>query len=1562
MNGNEDDDEMRGGTGTDTMNGDADDDEMYGDDAADAMHGNAGNDYMRGGVGTDTMDGDADTDEMYGDNDVDVMRGGGADDLMRGGSGDDKIEGNGNSSQALPLDVPSNPLSPLNADLDLTEGAGNAWTASGGGDGDVIYGDADQDDIVGGSQGTPAAADGGDTILGNAAQDVIVGDDGDITRPGGADADGTTTRSVDLRNPGTDGGADYVQGNDENDDVYAGGAGDLVHGDLGDDYVEGNGGSDGDPAGDHLPVAAIGLYGDAGQDDLIGGTSQGTGGVADGADDIWGGQGADVATGDNADLTRASGSDCPAEPNGSAGYDCNTFRLDAADVVIRRIQLSDVATTGAAAPAGSSAGDTIGGQDGHDRLYGQGGDDWIEGGGNDDFAFGNADSDTIFGGDGQDDLIGGTGRTDSADQATATDGRLDAGDIILGEGDFDAIAGDNARMVRQTQDGDTGPNADSTGLWKANTFNSAVDRLIALMDVAVVGSPAGAGTSGNDQLLGGAADDTVYGQGGNDGISGGADQDLLEGNANGTGNAPDPAGTYGGSWPVFAGDVIHGDAGADDIAGGTGWIYRMVGGVETADPVAASVRIGADGRLDSGDTIFGDTGGDAAAGDNTVIERALTPAGAWILDDLHGPDALGVVRRVMRQRDVATVAAPAPLTNGTSGPDVIFGNDGSDLAYGQGGEDAIQGNAGDDHLEGSANDDTITGNEGRDDIVGGTGRTFSNDDSTAAAGRIDNPAGDDAANDILHGGNGLGAVAADDDDVIAADNATIDRVRGTLGSVGAELNRLPFNATWGEATWDEPNILRVVRLLDVATTANTAPEANGTNGDDTVNGEANEDALFGQGGNDTMKGDDADLDGSDPGDAGGDDYIEGNGGADMIHGNLGEDDIAGGGSATSGILDANRDGTLDPTRSGETLRDGNDLIAGDSGLGTAGDGDVIAGDNARIQRPLAAGDWRVDPQRKDLDAESGAQLRDVFLFDIELVGTGEPGDAATGESGVDTISGNGGEDILIGQGNGAVATAYGTESGIAGTADCQDVTGGPGTGAITGSEEAPNGDNDNDDLPDLNDPQCRVTAPGDTLLGETGEDYVEGNQGSDNAFGGEGEDDVVGGSSSNTGHLNVILPPADRDAGFAPGAITDANRPFNLVDGHDVIEGNAEDDIVAGDNAFVERYTGAAGAWVTLAGPGAGPFPATDRPNSEPARAAFTATDMVRRDVTTRAVKESAGAFGNDYVRGGGGKDDVYGLLGNDWLEGNEEEDAIVGDMGKIVDNQLGGPTPDAIPDPPLNQFIAPQQPFLGSTINVAGTLKREVTLYAFDESAAATVGIGHDVVLGGDANDSIHTGPGQDLVNGNAGDDRIWLGDNAEDKLSEVQNGLAQAHDQVDAGWGGGGYDHIWGGYGADYLDVRPRSQATTPGVVPTSDPETWFQIAGGEASHNAVVYGQESFEGIDYLYGGWDQDTMQANEGDNGPKPGDRLLDWAGVYNAYYLCPSTYGDWVSTRAIAPGLIEFLQTMSQGFGAVATATAGTSGFRETAIVFSNEQSKNANPIHPDTPAHFTCGPGTVTP
>jgi len=85
--------------------------------------------------------------------------------------------------------------------------------------------------------------------------------------------------------------------------------------------------------------------------------------------------------------------------------------------------------------------------------------------------------------------------------------------------------------------------------------------------------------------------------------------------------------------------------------------------------------------------------------------------------------------------------------------------------------------------------------------------------------------------------------------------------------------------------------------------------------------------------------------------------------------------------------------------------------------------------------------------------------------------------------------------------------------------------------------------------------------------------------------------------------------------------------------------------------------------------------------------------------------------------------------------------------------------------------------------------------------------------------------------------------------------------------------------------------------------------------------------------------------------------MIDWAGGFNAFYRCDAAYGDWVITRQHSPSLVAFLQTLAQAYGAVNTATPGTSGFRETGIVFSKEIKDNANPPNPDNPAHFVCGP-----
>jgi len=117
------------------------------------------------------------------------------------------------------------------------------------------------------------------------------------------------------------------------------------------------------------------------------------------------------------------------------------------------------------------------------------------------------------------------------------------------------------------------------------------------------------------------------------------------------------------------------------------------------------------------------------------------------------------------------------------------------------------------------------------------------------------------------------------------------------------------------------------------------------------------------------------------------------------------------------------------------------------------------------------------------------------------------------------------------------------------------------------------------------------------------------------------------------------------------------------------------------------------------------------------------------------------------------------------------------------------------------------------------------------------------------------------------------------------------------------------------------------------------------------------DNFQDIDYIYGGWDQDAMQANLGGPGPQEGDRLMDWSGGYNAYYVCPAAYGEFYITRDLSPNMILFLQRLAEGDGALTPGAAGTSGFNELAMVFPQDVAQNSHLPHPDHPAHFTCDP-----
>ena len=742
------------------------------------------------------------------------------------------------------------------------------------------------------------------------------------------------------------------------------------------------------------------------------------------------------------------------------------------------------------------------------------------------------------------------------------------------------------------------------------------------------------------------------------------------------------------------------------------------------------------------------------------------------------------------------------------------GVSGGDTLRGEDNDDTMYGQGGDDDMEGNGGDDYMEGNADTDTMSGDAG----NDDMTGGTGRInDDPAagtnGRLDANDFMYGSAGF--------DVMAGDNAILVR---TL--VSGQWVKNTFNDGWQH----EARI-----LLD-----QNSPNALLVSGGDLMRGGPHDDLMYGQAGDDDMDGNE------------GDDFMEGNSDDDTMLGSADQDDMIG--------------GTVDGT-----IWDGADTMYGGS------EGDVMAGDNATIERPLIGGLWQIEPNTLD-------EVRTITLLNVQVVG-GPAADPLL--SGSDTMYGNEGSDRMFGQGNddtdddgdglfnedptdGVDNDRDGRESAGSATYDCLDKTDNDGDGKVDGADEGCAGKIDED-------------GGGDVMFGNQGHDFMEGNHGADFMFGNEGEDDMWGGSSSD-----------------ATGVVGSGTPPDNLVDTNDILRGDEDDDVLIGDNGTIVRGTDAGGIWLRHLG---------DRANGG------SPYDMVVRSVGVTQSPELAGAFGNDWMQGNLGEDELYGQQGHDYMEGNEGEDALVGDLGLITSR---------VEDGSRQETLVVNGPFFEETVYVAGTFTRQVELYSFRQGGGAE---GNDTMLGGADRDSLHGGPGNDTLNGNGDEDYVFGGDGD------------------DVIWGGPGDDDLWGGYQNDYLDVRPRvASAFGP-----ADPPAWF------------TYGDpDNYQDLDLIYGGWDRDAMQANVAAPGPRVTDRLIDWAGGYNVFYVCPGAYGEGTITRMGNPSLQTFLQDLSAADGALNTRSGSSSGFRELAYVFTNQRGQNSHPPHPDHPGHFTCDDGSI--
>lgn len=320
------------------------------------------------------------------------------------------------------------------------------------------------------------------------------------------------------------------------------------------------------------------------------------------------------------------------------------------------------------------------------------------------------------------------------------------------------------------------------------------------------------GTTGRDNLVGGADNDLIEGLGGNDALSGGWGDDTLAG---GAGN-----------------DRLNGDSGLD-TAVFTGNVSEYT--------IHWDQR-----RFTVTDSIAGRDGSDSAS-----VEFLQFADVSLQMSDFQAPDQLG-----SDGADTLVGTSIADRLDGASGDDLLLGNEGSDHLMGGGEQDTLEGGAGADSLDGGEGSDLLAGGDGDDFFF----RSGGNDTLDGAAGvdtylanwyqpgLVVNLATGVAMNalgiDLLAGiENAFGAADADDITGNELDNHLVgwggnDSLRGAGGN-DFLVGEYGDDQLWGE---DGDDLL--------------AGDEQGIQGKDTMYGGTGDDTLAGYGGDDLFFGGD----------------------------------------------------------------------------------------------------------------------------------------------------------------------------------------------------------------------------------------------------------------------------------------------------------------------------------------------------------------------------------------------------------------------------------------------------------------------------------------------------------------------------------------------------------------------------------------------------------------------------------------------------------------------------------------------------------------------------------
>ena len=562
----------------------------------------------------------------------------------------------------------------------------------------------------------------------------------------------------------------------------------------------------------------------------------------------------------------------------------------------------------------------------------------------------------------------------------------------------------------------------------------------------------------------------------------------------------------------------------------------------------------------------------------------------------------------------------------------------------------------------------------------------------------------------------------------------------------------------------------------------------------------------------------------------GDDSIEGSGVDDTLLGGEGGDTIIGSTDGSTSIDGGTGDDTiygsggLDDTLFGGP---GDDSIVGTGDatlLGGEGSDEILAGGDDSIDG--GEGDDTIVGSNQDGDTLFGGPGNDTIMggADDTLIG-GVGDDEIMGGGGDESIDGGVGDDTIIGGGS-----AAGAGDTIFGGPGDDSITGG-GDDLLSGGDGADtivSGTGDESIDGGDGDDSLYGTSGGDTLFGGPGDDTITGN-GDDTLIGGVGDDQITGG---NTGEESIDGGSGD-DTIIGGGSGIDAGDTIfggpgddSIVSGgDDTLVGGSGNDIIEGSDTGSDEIQGGVGD-DTLVGGGH---------NSGLGDTIFGGPG-----------DDSITGGGTDTLIGGQGDDQIIGSAdGDESIDGGSGDDSI--DAGGGGDTIFGGPGNDSIMgagEDTISGGLGNDQ------IDASGSILGNDLLEGDEGDDTIYSGSGSgDTIFGGPGDDTITSGGGADTLIGGIGDDDIQ--GSADEELLEGGDG----DDTIRSASGGG--DTIDGGHGDDVINGGSfGSNGDTIFGGPGDD-----SITAGPGKNDEIL----GEEGDDTLVGAGADDMLNGGEGND-------------------------------------------------------------------------------------------------